>query len=191
MIAYWFSSTNYPKNSRLTSLGPADTQWGTSNFYCGRAGSHGAMMKATIIASVIIELLLVVTASFTRSRFPGPLSGGNCPGAVLSGPGNCRYGVSTPIRLAAWPVPPRTIHFVQGSAVIPSWRPSLSDTAVWSGSGRTYHTPANADAWPGSRLSISPPVTHHSPSTCRQKGLERPWPSSPVWATHTRGGGTR
>ena len=109
MIEWWFSSTNYPKNSRLTSLGPPDTQWGMSNFRCGRDGGHGTMRKATIIVSVIIELLLVVTASFTRSRYPGPIRGENCPGAGLSGPGNRLCGVSTPVRLAAWPAPPGTV----------------------------------------------------------------------------------
>ena len=191
MIEYWFSSTNYPKNSRLTSLGPAGTQYAMSNFCCGRAGGHGTMRKAMIIVSVIIELLLVGRASFTRRGFPGTLRGENCPSTGLSDSGNNLCGVSTPSRLAAWPAPSGTVPFVQDPAVIPSWPPTLSDTAARSGSGPTYHTPASADAWPGSRLSMSPPVTHHSPSTCRQKGLERPWPSSPVWATHTRGGGTR
>ena len=146
------------------------------------------MRKATIIASVISKLLLVVRALFTCRGFPGPPRGGNCAGTGLIGSGNRRYGVFNPSRLAAWPAPPRTMNFVQSSAVIPSRPPTLSDTAAWSGSGPTYHTPANADVWPVSRLSISPPVTHHSPSTCRQKAPVGPAPSSPVWAIHTGGG---
>ena len=190
MIEYWFSSINYPKNSRLTSLGPVDTQWGMSNFCCGRAGGHGTMMKATIIVSVIIELLWVVRALFTWRGLHGPLRGGNCPGAGLSGSGNRLYGVFTPVRLAAWPAPPGIMTFVQSSAVIPSRPPSLFDTAAWSGLVPTYHTPASADVWPGSRLSMSPPVTHHSPYTCRQTAPVGSAQSSPVWAIHT-GGGTR
>ena len=190
MIEWWSPVTSWPKNSRLTSLGPVDTQWGMSNFCCGRAGGHGTMMKATIIVSVIIELLWVVRALFTWRGLHGPLRGGNCPGAGLSGSGNRLYGVSTPVRLAAWPAPPGIMTFVQSSAVIPSRPPSLFDTAAWSGLVPTYHTPANADAWPGSRLSMSPPVTHHSPSTCRQTAPVGPAPGSPVWAIHT-GGGTR
>ena len=190
MIEYWFSSTNYPKNSRLTSLGPAGTQYGMSNFCCGRAGGHGTMRKAMIIVSVIIELLLVGRALFTGGGVPGLLRRGNCPGTGLSGSGNNLCGVSTPSRLAAWPAPSGTVPFVQSSAVIPYRPPTLSDTAAWSGSGPTYHTPASADVWPGSRLSISPPVTHHSPYTCRQTAPVGSAQSSPVWAIHT-GGGTR
>ena len=167
MIEWWSPVTNWPKNYWLTRHRPADTQWGMSNFCCGRDGGHGTMMKATIIVSVIIKLLLVVRALFTRRGLHGSPRGGNCPGAGLSGSGNRLYGASTPSRLAARPAPPGTIPFVQSSAVIPSWPPALSDTEAWSGLGPTYQTPANADAWPGSRLSISPPVMHHSPSTCR------------------------
>ena len=161
-----------------------------SNFCCGRAGGHGTMMKAMIIVSVIIKLLLVVTASFTCRGFPGPLRGVNCLSTGFSGSGNRRYGVFNSSRLATWPAPPRKLHFVQSSSVIPSRPPTLSDTAAGSGSGPTYHTPVNADVCPVSRLSISPPVTHHSPYTRRQKAPVGPAPSSPVWAIHT-GEGTR
>ena len=190
MIEWRSPVTSWPKNSRLTSLGPADTQWGMSNFCCGRDRGHGTMRKAMIIAAVLIKLLWVVRALFTCRGFPGRLRGENCPGAGLSGPGNRLCGVSTPVRLAAWPAPPWIMYFVQGSAVIPSRAITLSDPAAWSGLVPTYHTPGNADGWPGSRLSMSPPVTHHSPSTCRQKALEKPALSRPVWAIHT-GGGTR
>lgn len=66
------------------------------------------MRKAMIIVSVIIKLLLVVRALFTRRGFPGPLRGGNCPGAGLNGSGNNLCGVSPLVRLAAWLAPPRT-----------------------------------------------------------------------------------
>ena len=54
------------------------------------------MMKATIIVSVIIKLLLVVRALLTCRGFPGPLRGENCPSAGLSGSGNRLYGVFYP-----------------------------------------------------------------------------------------------
>ena len=161
-----------------------------SNFCCGRAGGHGTMRKSMIIAWVISRLLSAVGSSFTSRGFPGTMRGGNRPGIGLSSTGNNLYGVFNPSRLATWPAPPRTMPFVQSSAVIPSRPPTLSDMAARSGSGPTYHTPENGDVWPISRLCISPPVTHHSPSTCRQKAPVGPAPSSPVWAIHT-GGGTR
>ena len=129
------------------------------------------MSKAMIVASVISNLLLVVRALLTCGGFPGPLGGGNCPGAGLSGSGNRRYGVFNPSRLATWPAPPRTMPFVQSSAVIPSRPPTLSDTSAWSGPAYTYQTPAKADAWPISRLSISHPAKHHSLSPVGKRRL--------------------
>ena len=79
--------------------------------------------------------------------------------------------VSTPSRLVARPAQTRTMHFVQSSAFIPSRPPALSDMAAWSGSGPTYHTPAKADAWPGSRLSISHHAAHRSLSPVGKRRL--------------------